>query len=159
MKLDECCEWVYRYFDSDEENENDTCKISNEEVNEITSIQDDLAKWATNYNVSQKNGLDVPKDARTLLRSKRKIETSTVAGGEYFYFGLKYWLSILIKESQKLANICQLTLHVNIDGIPLFNNSKTALWPILGCVVELNALVFPIALFCSNKNLPPLKNI
>ena len=77
---------------------NDT---SNKEVNEITSIQDDLAKWATNYNVSQsavsgllsilqKNGLDVPKDSRTLLHSKRKIETSTVAGGEYFYFGLKY---------------------------------------------------------------------
>ena len=156
LELDE---WVYRYFDSDEENENDTCKISNGEVNEITSIQDDLAKWATNYNVSQsavsgllsilqKNGLDVPKDARTLLHSKRKIETSTVAGGEYFYFGLKYWLS---KESQKLANISQLTLHANIDGIPLFNNSKTALWPILGCVVELNALIFPIALFCSNK--------
>ena len=60
-------------------------------------------------------------------------------------------MSILTKESQKLANISQLTLHVNIDGIPLFNNSKTALWPILGCVVELNALVFPIALFCSNK--------
>ena len=127
LELDECCEWVYRYFDSDEENENDTCKISNEEVNEITSIQDDLAKWATNYNVSQspvlellsilqKNGLDVPKDARTLLHSKRKIETSTVAGGEYFYFGLKYWLSILTKESQKLAYISQLTLHVNIDG-------------------------------------------
>ena len=106
LELDECCEWVYRYFDSDEENANDTCKISKEEVNEITNIQDDLAKWATNYNVSQsavsgllsifqKNGLDVPKDARTLLHSKRKIETSTVAGREYFYFGLKYWLSIL----------------------------------------------------------------
>ena len=65
------------------------------EVNEIISFQDDLAKWATNYNVSQSalsgrlqilqiNGLDVPKDARTLLHSKRKIETSTVAGGEYF---------------------------------------------------------------------------
>ena len=67
--------------------------------------------------------------------------------------------SILTKESQKLANISQLTLHVNIDGIPLFNNSKTALWPILGCVVELNALVFPIALFCSNKKPTPLKNI
>ena len=75
------------------------------------------------------------------------------------HFGLKYWLSILTKESQNLANISQLTLHVNIDGIPLFNNSKTTLWPILGCVVELNASVFPIALFCSNKNLPPLKNI
>ena len=26
LELDECCEWVYRYFDSDTENENDTCK-------------------------------------------------------------------------------------------------------------------------------------
>ena len=57
----------------------------------------------------------------------------------------------MTKESQKLANISQLRLHLNIDGIPLFNNSKTVLWPILGYVVELNTSVFRIALFCTNK--------
>ena len=38
LELDECCDWVYCYFDSDEENENDICKISNEEVNESISM-------------------------------------------------------------------------------------------------------------------------
>jgi hypothetical protein len=43
-----------------------------------------------------------------------------------------------------------LHLHINIDGIPLFNSCSTALWPILGCLKELSQCgVFPIALFSS----------
>jgi hypothetical protein len=77
-----------------------------------------------------------------------------VAGGEYYYFGLKYWLPILLTKSEnKLpkAHVEELILHVNIDGIPLFNSSTTSLWPILGCIRELNDKVFPIAVFCSKK--------
>jgi len=52
-----------------------------------------------------------------------------------------------------LNTLHTLTLHVNIDGIPLFNSSSVSLWPILGKVSELNCDPFVIALY-SGANKP-----
>ena len=93
---------------------------------------------------------DLPKDARTLLRTERSFETKTVAGGYYYYFGLKYWLEVLLEKSPPVSGIEQMSVHVNIDGIPLFNSSTTCLWPILGTVKEIKGSIFPIAVFCSS---------
>ena len=101
-------------------------------------------------------GLDLPKDARTLLHSKRSVDTIKVAGGEYYYFGLKYWLPIILRKFENKSQITQLTLHINIDGIPLFNSSTMSLWPILGSITELGEKVFPIAIFCSKKKPSPI---
>ena len=128
-------------------------------------MSNELGKWAVDCNVPQnsltsllqilrkvrKVDLDhLPKDARTVLNTNRNIHTKTVAGGEYYYIGLNYWLSFLLKNNIS-SDITQLTLHINIDGIPLFNSSTVSLWPILGSVIELNDSVFPIALFCNNQ--------
>ena len=77
----------------------------------------------------------LPRDARTVLRTVKKVDTKTVAGGEYYYFGVHYWLSKLF-ESPPSSDVDELHLQVNIDGIPLFNSCTTSVWPIFGFVKE-----------------------
>jgi len=108
------------------------------------SMQEKLADWAIKFNISR-DALSallcdlqtaipgLPKDARTVLRTLKTVDTKTVAGGEYFYFGVEYWLSKLF-ERPPSSDVDKLHLHVNIDGIPLFNSCSTSVWPILGFV-------------------------
>ena len=42
-------------------------------------------------------------------------------------------------------------MHINIDGVPLFNSLKMYLWPILGSIQEVPAFVFPIAVYYSKQ--------
>lgn len=53
-------------------------------------------------------------------------------------------------------SIQQLTVHINIDGIPLFNSSTTSLWPILGSVHEIEGSIFPVAVYCNNGKPTPI---
>ncbi|XP_065665703.1 uncharacterized protein LOC136087125 [Hydra vulgaris] len=111
------------------------------EVNESVSEQ-----W-----ILQKSNLDLPKDTKTLLKTDRNIITASVAGGEYFYIGLKRWLSLLLNNSSTSSDFTQITIHINIDGISLFNSSNISLWPILGSIVELEGSnVSPITLYGSS---------
>lgn len=80
--LDENSEWTARQMcDSD-----DDCDA------ESAPLRDKLADWAVTYNISlvslsallsilQPSLPDLPKDARTLLRTNRLVEIKTVAGG------------------------------------------------------------------------------
>ena len=120
-------------------------KIANNAVSELLSICQPLYP-------------DLPKDARTLLRTQRKVDTTQVAGGDYYYFGLQYWLKILLKQHEHAHVTQQLTLQINIDGIPLFKSSKISLWPILGYISEFKSEPFPIAVYCSDKKPDPIKN-
>ena len=125
----------------------------------------ELGKWAVDCSVPQNSPTSLPqiirkvrrvdldqfpKAARIDLNTNKNIHTKTVVDGEYYYIGLNYWLSFLLKNNIS-SDIIQLTLHINIDGIPLFNSSTVSLWLILGSVIELNDSVFPIALFCNNQ--------
>ena len=74
------------------------------------------------------------------------------------YFGLQYWLKILLKQHIHAHVTQQLTLHINIDGIPLFKSSKISLWPILGYISEFKSEPFPIVVYCSDKKPDPIKN-
>ena len=46
----------------------------------------------------------------------------------------------------------KLSLHINITGLPLFNNSSLNLWLILGKFKELPSVVFSIAIYCRKAN-------
>jgi hypothetical protein len=149
----ESIHWTAREVeDSDDDNEELT---SNE-----TLLHDRLANWAVAFNIShaalsdllcilQPLNLDLPKDARTLLQTCREVQTISLAGGYYYYFGVRFWLQSLLQKSQDVLYVEELTLHINIDGIPLFKSSTMCLWPILGSFQEIEASPFPIAVYCS----------
>ncbi|CAI5682040.1 unnamed protein product [Oreochromis niloticus] len=120
-----------------------------------------LAEWAAEYNVShnalsallkilRQKGLDVPLDARTLMSTARKCNVINVAGGSYYHFGLKNSIAAALElldfDLKKLTN--NLTLRINVDGLPLFRSNNVSLWPILGGIKEIpNCDVFVIGLY------------
>ena len=88
------------------------------------------------------NKLDVPLDTRTLLTTQKKSEVITVAGGQYYHFGISNMLCVALKTWKNstaflVQNTSSLTLRINIDGIPLANSAKTCLWPILAVIKKI----------------------
>ena len=79
----------------------------------------------------QDKHVELPKDARTLLRTPRNITTYKKCGGEYCYFGIQKGIErILVQNRYEYSNI--LNLVFNIDGLPLFKSAGIQLWPSLG---------------------------
>jgi hypothetical protein len=151
---------------------NNPCSESDESGDEVSYKSDacppnakvELADWATTHNVAHATLSDLlliirkwipelPKDPRTLLSTPRESDVSVVAGGSYFYFGLQKTLNNVI-DTYKLVHELdneQLSLLVNIDGIPLFKSCNTTLWPILCTVKEFPSVVpFAVALYCGS---------
>ncbi|XP_053675245.1 uncharacterized protein LOC128725515, partial [Anopheles nili] len=102
----------------------------------------------------KKLDLDLPKDARTLIKTPSPVNSQIVAirGGDFWYGGLK---SVLTKYVTPVAlskalnpEATHFSLDVSIDGLPLQKTGPTELWPILVKVVELPKLpVMTVATF------------
>lgn len=96
---------------------------------------------------------NLPKDARTLLRTKTKYSIQERAGRQYHYFGILPSLkNTLCKWVHTLGDTFTLKLQINIDGLPLFKSSCLQLWPIFGLLpsVPMKEPVV-IGLFCGSK--------
>lgn len=119
---------------------------SDEEVD--LSIAEKLVTWVSKYNISHTslNALlsiervhhpALPKDARTLLKTATHYNTVSINGGSYYHFGIATWVRpITDNMSVSVQNIEEVSLQVNIDGLPLFKSSNMQLWPILGKLVQ-----------------------
>lgn len=141
----------------------DDCSDS-DALSETTDDTEGLAEWAAEYNVShnalsallkilRQKGLNVPLDARTLMSTARKCNVTNLAGGSYYHFGLKNAivasLELLDFDISELTK--NLTIRINIDGLPLFRSNNVSLWPILGKIKEIpNSDVFVIGLYSGN---------
>ncbi|XP_076876019.1 uncharacterized protein LOC143525682 isoform X1 [Brachyhypopomus gauderio] len=127
--------------------ESDESQKEMSETEETESLRHRLSNWALTYGVSHiaLTALlailcfyhpELPKDARTILRTKTNYSVKEMCSGLYHYFGIVAALQkTLYKWKSTLANGTCLRLQVNIDGLPLFKSSKMQLWPILGLLV------------------------
>ena len=117
---------------------NTTAEVLNveEEVEGLT-LTEKLQGWATKNNctvdtvndilkILSEEGLNVPKDRRTLLETMRTVPVIDKAGGQYVYMGI----SDSLQKSIKIFSGEEIRLKVNIDGIPIYKSTKTSLWPI-----------------------------
>lgn len=77
---------------------------------------------------------ELPSCARTLKQTPRSISIRSMDPGNFWYFGVVSILEILKKENVLFPQT--LTLNINIDGVPLFESSKSVFWPILGMFTE-----------------------
>lgn len=95
----------------------------------------------------------LPKDARTLLGTQKKVTVVKICNGEYYHFGVVNGLqNILGRISNFSENLKTLALQFNIDGIPLFKSSRTQFWPILATVdCDKTRSPFVIGLYCGNS--------
>lgn len=151
-------------LDSDETNDSfqDT---DEEEIEPQLDMKTKLAEWAANRNISQSTlsellqiliveGLNLPKDPRTLMSTLKDCEVKKMGSGSYYHFGLCNAICAELTNAQdELTDT--LTLRLNVDGIPLFRSSNAQLWPILGKIKELpGSNVFMISLYAGPSKPP-----
>lgn len=148
--------------------ENITPFISSDESEETTSLHSRLRQWATENHCKQKcvNGIlsilrdqghNLPKDARTLLKTPRIVNTIDRCNGKYVYFGIQHSITSIFEENKDFAAACNcINMKVNVDGVPLFKSKNTHFWPILGSFAKFSP--FLIALWCGEGKPSGLKD-
>ncbi len=134
------CDWCDGDGTSGSDSEND---------DDLTSLSDNIANWAVSFGISivaltallsilHVTHPNLPKDGRTLLKTKTHYAIQEKAGGNYHHFGILSSLKATIsKYAKTLAEGMTLGLQINIDGLPLFKRSTVQLWPILGLLVTI----------------------
>ncbi|XP_073841375.1 uncharacterized protein [Musca autumnalis] len=102
------CQWSIRNY------------ISNNALNELLGIL-------------RENGINVPKDCRTLKKTPNDVIVRSMGNGFYSHYGFKDCLTdFLIANSTYASNLIE--IDINIDGLPLCKSSTKQVWPILGNV-------------------------
>lgn len=77
----------------------------------------------------------LPSDPRTLLSTPQTISLVPISdGGEYWHHGVENCLRKLLPNLSESKTI-HLTIY--IDGLPVFNSSRTEFWPILFNIAEM----------------------
>lgn len=117
---------------------------SESETDESDDLALRLATWVTKFGVSHSAVNELlhilspfhvclPKDARTLLKTVKVYDIDNLAGGSYYHFGILDNVRTLIESVESIQEI---SLQINIDGLPLFKSSNMQFWPILGRLVK-----------------------
>ena len=112
--------------------------------------RDFFKKWSIEYNVTQiaTNSMlsfmnnffpSLPIDARTLLKSMRKVATRVVHPGIYAHCGIRKGVENI------LNNTTMVPLKLKLDIFK--NSSESSCWVITGRICELNSEVFLIGIY------------
>ncbi|XP_049294315.1 uncharacterized protein LOC125769601 isoform X4 [Anopheles funestus] len=91
----------------------------------------------------------LPKDARTLLRTPQNIGSQIVpiSGGDFWYQGIEKALQCYFRNFNSEINTIEVTL--SMDGLPLHTSGTTCFWPILMRVEGIpQAAIRVVAIFC-----------
>ena len=94
---------------------------------------------------------ELPRDPRTLLCTPKACSEVNIGSGVYVHLGL---VDGLRKQLQMGPIDVQneVAVSLNIDGLRVFNNSRTQLWPILGMLCEPRSLaLFVVGIFCGQS--------
>lgn len=120
------------------ENSSTVQSLECDEPNIETKIRD----WSSKYPISKRalddllgilhsEGLAVPKNHRTLQKTPTNITINDIAGGRYWYNGLKKWI---VRKFSSLDRDITISLNFNIDGLPLYKSSTITFYPILASI-------------------------
>ncbi|KAF0745856.1 Uncharacterized protein FWK35_00024025, partial [Aphis craccivora] len=111
-------------------------------------LKDKIRSWILHHKVShscansilkimKSEGLQVPSDVRTLMKTPLSHKIVNMDNGSYIHFGLEKMLTpILKKYFNKIDLNNVLKLGINIDGLPITKSSKNQLWPILLSIIN-----------------------
>lgn len=146
--------------------DNETDESEEEADSDPQEFCDDIRKWAIEFQIKHtalnalllilKGNMPnnvLPKCARTLVHTPRStiISSDERLGGQYWHYGLK---KVLVDHLSKIPNIPEeLSLNINIDGLPAFNSSTSSFWPILVNIFELKDVLTPliVGVFCGGS--------
>lgn len=131
------------------------------DIDNVPNLIEDLSGWATRNGRTRsalndlffelrKQGLRVPKDARTFLQTPRGVNTVQKLGGDYLYLGIESdILKVISTHLEYLRSNNEVILTFNVDGVPLFKSSNVQMWPILCSVQHFEPFV--VAFYCGNS--------
>jgi hypothetical protein len=138
---------------------------SHNNVKSHKSIAEKLRDWAIDNNVNRIAVTDLlhilnndrypelPLSFKSLLKTPRKIDIFDVNPGKLIFFGLEKFLFSALEKTNQAIKI--LEIDVNIDGCPIFDNSKEigAIWPILCKINNFNfkSEVFVVGVYCGKS--------
>ncbi|CAI6369321.1 unnamed protein product [Macrosiphum euphorbiae] len=147
----------------------DSNNIISNNLNDNYSVDENplkqkLQQWISDYHVShncvnsllsilRSEGLKLPKDARTLLKTPKAHEHSIISihPGSYIHLGVEFMLTkILTANLGFIEQNTLIQLGFNIDGFPLTSSSKSSFWPILLSFVnipQLFSIVIPVGIY------------
>jgi len=83
-------------------------------------------------------------DARSLLKTPRRLDIRMVTPGTYYHFGLLRSVLHVLTSIKDYTDCVRIT--VNVDGLPISKSSSQQFWPILGSVIPYD-YVFLIGLY------------
>jgi len=149
---------------SDTSDDNDDDDDEDELENEL-SLSEKLAscaiknKWTRSsvnelLSVLRENNAELPKDARTLLRTPRHVNIQEKCDGSYFYSGIRTGIERILSQNNFDGDT--ISIKFNVDGLPLFRSNNFQLWPILGYFH--NFEVFVVAIYGGNSKPKPLND-
>lgn len=131
------------------------------------NLSNKLQSWIIEYKVAHNcgnsllsilktEGLNVPKDVRTLLKTPKVHNIENLSHGSYIHLGLEQIITPILKKYNANDNIPDhiLKIGINIDGLPISSSSKSQLWPILISILNFRELpnnVIPIGIFHGTK--------
>lgn len=73
---------------------------------------------------------ELPRDARTLLGTVRKVHADDIEARRYYHFGINYFVEKLV-ETYSFENLQIIEIIININGLPLSKSSGSQVYPIL----------------------------
>lgn len=142
---------------------NTTSSAYVQEDRDPVQLRELISRWASEYRIS-KRAIDnllkilnsagiksLPMNHRTLQRTPTNIEVNEIAGRKFWYHGLANSLKNVFSTLDRDISI---QLNFNTDGLPLYNSSKLAFWPILASVYGILSYDFKFENFKSMPNFP-----
>ncbi|KYN17972.1 hypothetical protein ALC57_09733, partial [Trachymyrmex cornetzi] len=118
-----------------------------------------LVQWACTHRISHValshllSGLraalptfsNLPKCAKTLLRTPRSSVITEIFPGQYCHFSIEYSILQFLSRSKNTVS-SPIQIQIGIDGLPISRSSSNQLWPILGRIMP-NGKVFLIGCY------------
>ncbi|XP_065643386.1 uncharacterized protein LOC136084787 [Hydra vulgaris] len=90
---------------------------------------------------------DIPKDARTLIKTPSSIDVLSKCDGSYIYIGLKKGIDDIFAINNVEVDTNFITIDVNIDGLPIQRSNNLQFWPILCSIVNIISFPFLVAIY------------
>jgi hypothetical protein len=146
ISMQEFLDNIETRIESSDEEFSDVDDSLNEEAEDQTpNLASELLTWACSFGITlvALSALlvvlrvfhpDLPKDARTLLKTPRNIIVKSIENGSYFHFGIFKTLSRSKELFDFLTSYCLpdvpvISLRINIDGLPVSKSGSKQLWP------------------------------
>ena len=116
-------------------------------------ITSNLARWAVECKIPRthlnkllrilredQNLKYLPSDHRSILKSLRRVKTIDMSPDKFYQFSLTRGLSRVLECVPDNEIPYKISIHVNVDGLPMCKSTNGAFWPIL-----VNATNLPVA--------------